>query len=128
MGAASTEVLIHPWVMGLRQAKELLFTGGRLGAAEAKAIGMVNRVVPVDQLDAATLALAQQIAQGPPFAMRILKKSLNRSVDVQGLRQALSAHFDLHQLSHVSEEYQQTRRGGLASAITRGAADRGTSS
>lgn len=122
MGAAATEVLIHPWVLGLRQAKELLFTGERLGAAEAKALGMVNRVVPVAELDAATLALAQRIAQAPPFAMRLLKKSLNRSVDVRGLREALSAHFDLHQLSHVSEEYQATRRAGLAGAIAKGKA------
>lgn len=121
MGAAATEVLIHPWVLGLRQAKELLFTGERLGAAEAKALGMVNRVVPRERLEDDTLALAQRIAQAPPFAMQILKKSLNRSVDVQGMRQALSAHFDLHQLSHVTEEYRQTKEGGLATAIARGA-------
>ena len=82
---------------------------------------MVNRVVPRERLEDDTLALAQRIAQAPPFAMQILKKSLNRSVDVQGMRQALSAHFDLHQLSHVTEEYRQTKEGGLATAIARGA-------
>lgn len=117
MGAAATEVLIHPWVMGLRAAKELLFTGERLTAAEAKALGMVNRVVPVDRLAEETMALAQRIGEAPPFALQILKKSLNRSVDVQGMRQALSAHFDVHQLSHVSEEYRQTKEAGLAGAI-----------
>ncbi|PIT79629.1 enoyl-CoA hydratase [Limnohabitans sp. 15K] len=120
MGAAATEVLIHPWVMGLRNAKELLFTGGRLGAVEAKAMGMVNRVVPTDRLDEETMTLAQQVAKAPPFAMQILKKSLNRSVDVQGMRQALSAHFDLHQLSHLSEEYRQTKEAGLANALIKG--------
>ena len=121
MGAAATEVLIHPWVMGLRNAKELLFTGGRLGAVEAKAMGMVNRVVPTDRLDEETMTLAQQVAKAPPFALQILKKSLNRSVDVQGMRQALSAHFDLHQLSHLSEEYRQTKEAGLANALIKGA-------
>ncbi|MGJ7544566.1 enoyl-CoA hydratase [Variovorax sp. LT1R16] len=121
MGAAATEVLIHPWVMGLRQAKELLFTGERLTAADAKALGMVNRVTANDRLDEDTMALAQRIAQAPPFALQILKKSLNRSVDVQGMRQALSAHFDVHQLSHVSEEYRRTKDAGLASAILKGA-------
>lgn len=120
MGAAATEVLIHPWVMGLRNAKELLFTGGRLGAVEAKAMGMVNRVVPSDRLDEETMTLAQQVAKAPPFALQILKKSLNRSVDVQGMRQALSAHFDLHQLSHLSEEYRQTKEAGLANALIKG--------
>lgn len=120
MGAAATEVLIHPWVMGLRNAKELLFTGGRLTAPEAKAIGMVNRVVATTSLDEATMALAQQVAKAPPFALQILKKSLNRSVDVQGMRQALSAHFDVHQLSHLSEEYRQTKEAGLANALIKG--------
>ena len=117
MGAVATEVLIHPWVMGLRQAKEMLYTGERLDAARAYAIGMVNRVVPRDELDARTLELASRIAKSPPFAIKLLKRSLNRVLDVQGMREALTAHFDLHQLSHLSEEYQDTRRAGLASAI-----------
>ena len=121
MGAAATEVLIHPWVLGLRHAKELLFTGGKITAAEAKAMGMVNRVVPAASLDEETLALAQRVAQAPPFGLQMVKKSLNRSIDVQGMRQALSAHFDLHQLSHVSEEYRKTKEAGLSSAIAKGA-------
>ena len=120
MGAVATEVLIHPWVMGLRQAKELLYTGERLDAARAHAIGFVNRVVPRDELDARSMEMATRIAQTPPFAIKLLKRSLNRVLDVQGMREALTAHFDLHQLSHVSEEYQATRRAGLASAIGKG--------
>lgn len=117
MGAASLEVLIHPWVLGLRRAKEMLFTGERLSAQKACEYGMVNKVVPADSLEAETMAMAQRIAKAPPFAMRLVKKSLNRSMDVQGMRQALSAHFDLHQLSHLSEEYRQTREAGLSKAI-----------
>ena len=128
MGAAATEVLIHPWVMGLRQAKAFLFAGERLSARDAQAIGMVNRVVPTGELEAQTLTMAQRIAAAPPFAVQMVKRSLNRSLDVQGLRQALSAHFDLHQLSHISDEYQQTRRAGLSGAISKGAVIHGTSS
>ena len=119
MGAVGTEVLIHPWVMGLRKAKELLYTGGRLSAAEAQSIGLVNRVLTRAQLEGGAMELAQRIAQAPPFALKLLKRSLNRSLDVQGMRQALSAHFDLHQLSHVSEEYKATRSAGLSTAIER---------
>lgn len=117
MGAASLEVLIHPWVLGLRQAKEMLFTGERISAQQAREFGMVNRVVATQRLGDETLALAQRIAKAPPFAMQLLKKSLNRSMDVQGMRQALSAHFDVHQLSHVTEEYRRTKEAGLATAI-----------
>lgn len=121
LGAAATEVLIHPWVMGLRPAKELLFMGERFDARRGYELGFVNKVVPAADLEDAAMQVAQRIAQAPPFAMRILKKSLNRSMDVQGLRQALSAHFDLHQLSHVSDEYQRSRDAGLANAIQKGA-------
>ena len=62
--------------MGLRHAKEFLFTGERITAEQAYRVGMVNRVVAREALDDATLAIAERIAQAPPFAMRALK---NRS-------------------------------------------------
>ena len=117
LGAAATEVLIHPWVMGARKAKEMLFTGGRISAQEAHAIGMVNRVVADAELADATLALAQQIAKAPPFGLRLIKRSINRTLDAQGLRTALAAHFDTHQLSHLSEGFLTARDRGLANAI-----------
>jgi len=117
LGAAATEVLIHPWVMGARKAKELLFTGARMSAQEAQAIGMVNRVVPDAELADAALALAQQIAKAPPFGLRLIKRSINRTLDAQGLRSALAAHFDTHQLSHLSDGFLTARDRGLASAI-----------
>ncbi len=120
LATAAVEVLVHPWVMGLRQAKEFLFTGERLSAADARAMGMVNRVVARDVLNDETMALARRIAAAPPFAISMLKKSLNRSLDVQGFRAALSAHFDLHQLSHVTEEFREKREAGLAKAIDKG--------
>lgn len=119
LAAAATEVLIHPWVMGLRKAKEMLFTGEKIDAAEALRIGMVNRVVSGDQLQDATMALAKRVADAPPFSMRLMKRSLNRSLDVQGFRNALNAHFDTHQLSHVSSEFAAVRDKGLAQAIQR---------
>ncbi len=119
LAAAATEVLIHPWVMGLRKAKEMLYTGERISAQEAHAMGMVNRLVPRAQLEAQTRQLAQRIAAAPPFALRLVKKSLNRTLDAQGLRAALSAHFDIHQLSHMSDEFAQVKEKGLAQAIQR---------
>ena len=117
LGAAAVEVLIHPWVMGARKAKEMLFTGGKISAQEAKEIGMVNRVVTDAELSDATLALAQQIAKAPPFGLHLIKRSINRSLDSQGLRTALAAHFDTHQLSHLSEGFLTARDRGLANAI-----------
>ncbi len=121
LGAAATEVLIHPWVMGVRKAKEMLFTGTKISAQEALRIGMVNHVVSDAELSAHTLALAQQVAKAPPFGLQLIKRSLNRTLDAQGLRTALSAHFDTHQLSHLSEGFLAARDRGLASAIQKNA-------
>lgn len=119
LGAAAVEVLIHPWVLGQRKARELLYAGGRFTAEEAERAGMVNHVVPVDQLESRALDLAQRIAAAPPFALKLLKRSLNRSMEAQGFRTALAAHFDTHQLSHVSEAFKAARDRGLSKAIGR---------
>lgn len=120
LGACAVEVLIHPWVMGARKAKEVLFTGRRMPAQEAFEVGMVNKVVPRAELEAETLALANHIANAEPFALKLVKRSINRTLDVQGLRNSLLAHFDTHQLSHVTEAFKTAREKGLASAIARG--------
>jgi enoyl-CoA hydratase len=116
-GAAAVEVLVHPWVMGLRKAKELLYTGGRMSAREAHAIGMVNAIVPRAELEAATLAMAEKVAESSPFALRLMKRSLNRTADIQGFRASLNAHFDTHQLSHMSTEAQQRQAAGFDATI-----------
>lgn len=120
LGAAAVEILIHPWVMGARKSKEILFTGRRMPADEAFQVGMVNKVVPRADLAAETTAMALQIAKAEPFALKLVKRSINRTLDTQGLRNALLAHFDTHQLSHVSEAFKAARERGLAAAIQRG--------
>ncbi|MGE3744539.1 MAG: enoyl-CoA hydratase [Sphingomonadaceae bacterium] len=120
LAAAAVEVLIHPWVLGLRQAKDMLFTGRRLTAREGFEMGMVNRLVARADLETTTMELAQHIAKAPPFAIRLVKRSLNRGFDMQGFRTALQAHFDTHQLSHQTQEYRGMADGeGLTKAIAR---------
>ena len=120
LGTAAVEILVHPWVMGLRQAKDMLYTGRRISAREGFEMGMVNRLVTREDLESATMALAEQVAKASPFALRLTKRSLNRSFDMQGFRTSLQAHFDTHQLSHNSDEYRRIREGGLGAAIAVG--------
>lgn len=128
LGASAVEVLVHPWALGLRQAKDLLFTGRRISAQEAFRMGMVNRLVPRAELEAAAIALAGQIAKAPPFAVALTKRSLNRTAEIQGFKTAIDAHFDTHQLSHVSEGFKAARDAGLSTSIQRGSGnDRGGS-
>ena len=117
LAVASVEVLVHPWVLTTRKAKEMLFTGEYLHANEALAAGLVNRVVPDAQLAEATLALAQKVAKASPVAMMLTKRSINRTQDIQGFRSAVHAHFDTHQLSHRTEAYLRIRREGVDSVL-----------
>ena len=117
MAASGVELLIEPWEVGLRQAKELLFTGDSIDAREAHRLGMVNRVVPRDKLEETVMELANKIALMPPVALRLTKKSLNRTQDIQGYTQSMSAHFDIHMLAHGSDETKKF----IEDAIEKGA-------
>ena len=70
-----------PRIIGLQKAKELIFFGDDLPAADALALGLVNRVVPRDELESAAAALAERLAQGPTKALGMAKWLLNRSLD-----------------------------------------------
>lgn len=71
-----------PRLIGLQRAKELVFFGDDLSAQEARSFGLVNRVVPRDQLDEAAGELAGRLANGPTKAIAMGKWLLNRSLDV----------------------------------------------
>lgn len=69
-----------PRLIGAARAKELIFTGARLSAADALAIGLVNRVVPAESLMAEALALARTIAAKPPLAVRFAKRAIDQGL------------------------------------------------
>lgn len=100
LGIGGIEYHGHTWELGPRKAKELLFTGRVMTAAEALQVGMVNRIVPLDELEAASHELAQEIAQQHPFALRQAKRAVNQTLDVQGFHAAIQSAFDIHELGH----------------------------
>jgi enoyl-CoA hydratase len=100
MGIGGVEYHGHTWELGARKAKEILFTGRALTADEAERTGMVNRVVPRDELDAQTRALAEHIATMPSFALRQAKRAVNQTLDVQGFYAAIQSVFDIHQTGY----------------------------
>ncbi|MBO0853713.1 MAG: enoyl-CoA hydratase [Nocardia sp.] len=101
MGIGGVEYHAHTWEMGSRLAKEILFTGRPIGAQEALRVGMINRVVARAELDAATRELAAQIAAKHPFALRMAKRAVNQTLDIQGFTAAVQSVFDIHQLGHA---------------------------
>jgi enoyl-CoA hydratase len=101
MGIPGVEYFAHPWVMGPRFAKEFLFLGERITAAQALQWGMVNRVVAQDDLETTTLDIAGRIAQMPRLGLALTKKAVNQSEDLMGLRAGMDSVFGLHHVAHA---------------------------
>jgi enoyl-CoA hydratase len=102
MGGPGVEFFAHPWELGIRRAKEWLFTCDWMSAADAYKWGMVNHVVPRAQLSAFTLELANKIAQKDRFTLKLAKEAVNAAQDAMGRRQAMHTAFVLHQVAHLS--------------------------
>jgi enoyl-CoA hydratase len=101
MGVPGVEFLAHPFELGVRRAKQMLFTGGWVSAEAALAAGMVNEVVPRAGLNARALALAEEIARTDRFTLKLIKQSLNAAEDAMGRRQAMATAFANHQIGHL---------------------------
>lgn len=89
LAAGDGGTVIWPLVLGPARAKEHLLLGDPLAAVDAERLGLVNRVVPAEQVDATALDLARRLAAGPPLAVRATKLAVN-----QHLRAALLTSFD----------------------------------
>lgn len=70
-----------PRIVGIRKAKEIILTGERLSAHEGQRIGLINRVVPSNELIKSTEEMAAQLVEKSPVALRIAKTLLNRALE-----------------------------------------------
>ncbi|HZU79245.1 MAG TPA: enoyl-CoA hydratase [Acidimicrobiales bacterium] len=100
MSGAGVELLVEPWEMGIRQAKEFLLAAKELTAKEALRLGMVNEVVPRDELMSHTLELAGRVALVPPVTAQVVKASINNVGELMGKSLSWRYHFMAHQWTH----------------------------
>ncbi len=91
----------HPWELGVRKAKEMLYTGEPVTAQEAYNLGMINHLVPLDELEETTLTLARKIAARSSFGHNLAKMAVNQALDAQGFWTAQQAAFNLQHLGHT---------------------------
>ncbi|MCF6137520.1 enoyl-CoA hydratase/isomerase family protein [Pseudalkalibacillus berkeleyi] len=92
---AAPPTLMMPWVVGIRKAKELLLTGDILDAYEAKEAGIFNKVVEKEQLETEVTGLARRISKLPSSAVKLTKRSVNKTYEIQGLRDALDYNVEV---------------------------------
>jgi naphthoate synthase len=94
-------------MVGQKKAREIWYLCRQYNAAEAEKMGMVNKVVPVEQLEAEGVQWAQEILQNSPIAIRCLKAAMNADCDGQIGLQELAGHATM--LFYMSEEGQEGR-------------------
>ncbi len=91
------------WFVGPKKAKEIFFpTGTVITGQEAAEIGLFNRAFPADQLDDAVAAYAARVARTPKDILALQKKSINRTQELAGFRQAMLQGAELDAIAHVS--------------------------
>lgn len=95
-----------PRLVGYARAAEMSFTTDPVDAATAERIGLVNRVVPADQLMIEAGALAARLAKSAPIAMALAKRALNRSLETN-LEQALEFEAELQAIAGRSKDYAE---------------------
>ena len=98
-------------IVGQKKAREIWYLCKQYNAQEAEAMGLVNKVVPVDQLEAEGIEWARQMLQHSPMALRVLKSAFNAELDGQQGIQELAGNATL--LYYMSEEAQEGKNAYL---------------
>ncbi|WP_030156805.1 enoyl-CoA hydratase/isomerase family protein [Streptomyces sp. NRRL S-244] len=103
-----------PRLVGPQKAKELMFFGDAVPAAEAERLGLVNRVVPGEELEATAREWAERLAQGPTRALALTKQLVNASLD-GGRAAALAAEATAQEINMTTADANE----GVASFVER---------
>ena len=121
---AGIVVMLLPWIVGPKVAKEIILLGeDRVPARRAAEIGMINRVVEGDALDDEALRMARHIAAIDPGLVKETKRALNRALETQGLLQALESALEIDLAIEGAGSpdkiafFDVARREGLRAAI-----------
>jgi len=101
-----------PRLIGIRKAKELLFTGARIPPAEAERLGLINKVVNADKLEEATNELVQNLLKKSPMAAKAVKKLVNR-----GMEGSLDTGLELEMVAMTAHGYTDDFKEGIAAFI-----------
>jgi enoyl-CoA hydratase len=99
--------LLMPYILGQKKTNELLFTGDMIDAAAAERAGLVNRVVPDDQVESEVEGLVRKIAPTPLPVLRLTKIALNRAYEAMGLQEAVKMNLDLSAMLNAADTPEQ---------------------
>jgi enoyl-CoA hydratase len=111
--------------MGASKAKYYLFTGDPIDGKTAYEWGWASQAYPADELEAKTEAVARQIALSDPVLLMMMKRNINRQIELQGFKTGMSWSMDVHSAgmrgasyaSQATDFWKQHGDGGLRSAV-----------
>lgn len=104
MGFPGLEYFAHTFELNTRIAKEFLFLGERMSAERAYQMGMLNRVVPREQLADEVLKVAQRIVEQPRLALQLAKQACNHMDTLAGKEAGIDASFGYHHFAHAQNQ------------------------
>jgi enoyl-CoA hydratase len=87
--------IVMPWIIGHKRARELLYFGELIDARTALELRMINRIVPLEELRAATLKYAKRLTLISPEALAATKLAINRGMDAAGFGNAIQSGLDV---------------------------------
>ena len=114
---------IWPFIIGMKKSRELAYTGNMMSAEEALNLGLVNKVVPRDDLEEEVYKLAEAIIKVPAMSVKLSKVSINNMFEIMGIRQSIQQNreLDLHVMSSPSPELREffamVQEKGLKAAL-----------
>ena len=122
------DMQFHPWLVGMRQAMELMLTGDAIDGMEAAKIGFANRAYPADELEDAVVERASRVAKIPSDLQQLNKRSIHRGMEIMGMRSALRAGTEIQAMgfhTKSARDYLKTFAQGVTKALDQRDADFG---
>ncbi len=110
----------HPWLMGLRNAMEMMLTGDSISGIEAAQMGYANRAFPADRLEAEVLNVARRVAKIPRDLQALNKRVVHRAMEIMGARAAIRSATEIQALCFhqpSSREYLKKMAQDVKSAL-----------
>jgi enoyl-CoA hydratase/carnithine racemase len=115
------DMQFHPWLIGMRNAMEMMLTGDSISGIEAAEQGFANRAYPATELEEAVLAIAERVAKIPTELQQINKRSVHRQMELMGIRAAIRTGTELQALAFTTEAslaYRRELKKGVKEALS----------
>jgi enoyl-CoA hydratase len=115
------DMQFHPWMMGLRDAMEMILTGDSISGVEAAQKGFANRSFPLAELEDRVLEVAERVAKIPSELQLLNKRSMHQAMEIMGIRSAIRAGTMVQALAFTTEtsvNYRNEFAKGVRQALS----------